>query len=176
MVVFRSLYFGGKRTGPKHSTRGCFCRAHSARSQTGRENQIVGVICVALAGRGYHETYLQYLITISAGFAIGNIVFLLMYGFASCRPGEGRSATKLIETIYQLTASILYLAAVGATTVQVDYLKPFMGPVTVFTTFNFGIYTFGGLVALTELVCEDPTKPPAVANPITVDAAKTSGL
>lgn len=58
--------------------------------------QVVGVICVALAGRGYHETYIQYLITIATGFALGNIMFLLMYGFASCRPGDGPSARKLI--------------------------------------------------------------------------------
>ncbi|THD26739.1 hypothetical protein D915_002306 [Fasciola hepatica] len=131
---------------------------------------IVGVICVALAGRGYHETYLQYLITIATGFTLGNIVFLLMYGFASCRPGDGPSARKLIEAIYQLTASILYLAAIGATSVHVDYLRPFMGAVTVFTTFNFGTYTFGGLVALTEFVCEDPTKSITNPNPVTPDA------
>ncbi|CAH8574202.1 unnamed protein product [Schistosoma mattheei] len=58
---------------------------------------ILGIICIALAGRGYHVIGFQYLIGIGTFSAIGNIVFLLMYGFATTRPLNGRSILKLIK-------------------------------------------------------------------------------
>ncbi|VDP74263.1 unnamed protein product, partial [Schistosoma curassoni] len=60
---------------------------------------ILGIICIALAGRGYHEIGFQYLIGIGTFSAIGNIVFLLMYGFATTRPLDGRSILKLIMLV-----------------------------------------------------------------------------
>ncbi|XP_018646223.1 hypothetical protein Smp_081720 [Schistosoma mansoni] len=83
---------------------------------------ILGIICIALAGKGYNELGLQYLIGIGTFSSIGNIVFLLLYGFATTRPLDGWSIIKLI----------------------------------IFTSANFGAFTFGSMVALTELICKHP--------------------
>ncbi|TNN15034.1 hypothetical protein EWB00_001653 [Schistosoma japonicum] len=117
---------------------------------------IIGIICIALAGRGYNEIGFQYLIAIGSFSAIGNIVFLLMYGFATTRPTDGRSILKLIETIYQLILTLLYCIAIGVTFSQMDYLQYFIGPITIFTSANFGTYIFGSMVAMTELICIHP--------------------
>ncbi|CAH8599273.1 unnamed protein product [Schistosoma bovis] len=117
---------------------------------------ILGIICIALAGRGYHEIGFQYLIGIGTFSAIGNIVFLLMYGFATTRPLDGRSILKLIETIYQLIVTLLYCISIGVTFNQIDYLQYFIGPITIFTSANFGAYIFGSMVAITELLCKHP--------------------
>ncbi|CAH8626894.1 unnamed protein product [Schistosoma rodhaini] len=117
---------------------------------------ILGIICIALAGKGYNELGLQYLIGIGTFSSIGNIVFLLLYGFATTRPLDGWSIIKLIETIYQFTVTLLYCIAIGVTFNQIDYLQYFIGPITIFTSANFGAFTFGSMVALTELICKHP--------------------
>ncbi|CAH8583677.1 unnamed protein product [Schistosoma intercalatum] len=117
---------------------------------------ILGIICIALAGRGYNEIGFQYLIGIGTFSAIGNIVLLLMYGFATTRPLDGRSILKLIETIYQLIVTLLYCISIGVTFNQIDYLQYFIGPITIFTSANFGAYIFGSMVAITELLCKHP--------------------
>ncbi|CAL8088003.1 unnamed protein product [Calicophoron daubneyi] len=122
---------------------------------------LISILCVALAGRGYNETYIRYLIIISTALALGNIAFLLIYGFATLRPPQGRSVTKLVETIYQAIAAALYCAGIGASTVQQEYLQPFIGAITVFTSFGFGAYIFGGLIAATELIWSKPTEHPS---------------
>ncbi|CAH8860858.1 unnamed protein product [Trichobilharzia szidati] len=139
---------------------------------------IIGIICIALAGRGYNEVGFQYLITIGAVSAIINIIFLLMYGFATTRPTPGRSIVKLIETVYQCILTLLYCIAIGVTFNHLEYLQYFIGPITIFTSANFGVYIFGSMVALTELVCRHPevnntsqentstTNPPASNNQV----------
>ncbi|CAH8536934.1 unnamed protein product [Schistosoma turkestanicum] len=117
---------------------------------------IIGIICIALAGRGYNVSGFQYLIGIGAFSAIGNIAFLLMYGFATTRPLDGRSIMKLIETIYQFILTLLYCVAIGVTFNQIDYLHYFIGPITIFTSANFSAYIFGSMVAITELLCQHP--------------------
>ncbi|TGZ64279.1 hypothetical protein CRM22_006454 [Opisthorchis felineus] len=93
---------------------------------------IIGIICVALAGRGYNEAFVQYLITVSALFSLGDIAFLFVYGFATSRPIEGWSITKIIETVYQMLAALLYCIGFGSTVNSAEYLHPFIGPLTVF--------------------------------------------
>ncbi|TGZ64280.1 hypothetical protein CRM22_006454 [Opisthorchis felineus] len=117
---------------------------------------IIGIICVALAGRGYNEAFVQYLITVSALFSLGDIAFLFVYGFATSRPIEGWSITKIIETVYQMLAALLYCIGFGSTVNSAEYLHPFIGPLTVFISLNMGTYIFGSMVALTELVCRPP--------------------
>ncbi|CAH8597773.1 unnamed protein product [Heterobilharzia americana] len=128
---------------------------------------IIGIICIALAGRGYNEIGFQYLIAIGATSAIGNIVFLLLYGFATTRPIDGRSIMKLIETVYQFILTLLYCIAIGVTFHQLEYLQRFIGPITIFTSANFGVYTFGSMVALTELICKHEEETINQQNPIT---------
>ncbi|KAF7256700.1 hypothetical protein EG68_06174 [Paragonimus skrjabini miyazakii] len=121
---------------------------------------LIGIICVALVGRGYNERHIQYLITVCAGFAVGNVVFLLLYAFASCRPPQGRSVTKLVESIYQITAVVLYCIGLGCTTLTQEYLQHLIGPMIIFIGMNLGTYIFGSLLALTELVCTELSEPP----------------
>ncbi|CAH8569032.1 unnamed protein product [Heterobilharzia americana] len=74
---------------------------------------------------------------------------------------------KLIETVYQFILTLLYCIAIGVTFHQLEYLQRFIGPITIFTSANFGVYTFGSMVALTELICKHEEETINQQNPIT---------
>ncbi|CAH8642939.1 unnamed protein product [Dicrocoelium dendriticum] len=58
-----------------------------------------------------------------------------------------------MESIYQVCATVAYCVGLGSTTAPAVYLRDFIGPLTVFVSMNFGAYLFGGLIALTDLLC-----------------------
>ncbi|TPP64311.1 hypothetical protein FGIG_08371 [Fasciola gigantica] len=79
-------------------------KANSEPSDCWRDMRRVGSVAISME---QHTVQLNYIKT-PTGFTLGNIVFLLMYGFASCRPGDGPSARKLIvSSSYEGTEGFL---------------------------------------------------------------------